>query len=60
MPLKRVSFKKMDLMMQRYCIIGRTVIVPVIETDSVFTQVFTYLQFHFLFFFLGFVLGFLF
>lgn len=48
---ERVSFQKMDLMNQRYCIIERTIIVPVIETDSVFTQVFTYLQFHFLFFF---------
>lgn len=47
---ERVSFQKMDLMNQRYCIIERTIIVPDIETDSVFTQVFTYLQFHSLFF----------
>lgn len=38
-------------MIQRYCIIERTIVVLVIETDSVFTQVFTYLQFHFLSFF---------
>lgn len=37
------SFQKMDLMIERYCIIERIIIVPVIETDPVLTQVFTYL-----------------
>lgn len=41
----------MILTIQGFCIIESIIIVPVIETDSVFTQVFTYLQFHFLFFF---------
>lgn len=53
---KRFSFQKVDLMVQRYYIIKRTIIVLVIETDSVFSQVFTYLQFHFLFLFFFFFL----
>lgn len=44
------SFQKMDLMIERHCIIERTIIVPVIETDPVLTQVFTYLWFLFFFF----------
>lgn len=57
MASKRVSFQKLDLIIQGYCIIERTITLPVIKTHSVFTLVFTYLQFHYFFYIFGGILA---